>query len=100
MCYMARSTLCLDAENFIGVAGRIAYTDDVVRVHCLIVIYFAGHRRSISSMICSAQRIASPMALIVAGTLAPPSYCASFRAARILAAMSSTRFRPSSIQVV
>jgi hypothetical protein len=36
------------------------------------------------------------MALTVAGTRAPPSYCASFRAARMLAAISRTRFRPSS----
>jgi hypothetical protein len=69
---MARSTLRLDAENFIRVAGRIAYTDDVVRVHRLIVIYFAGHRRSISVMISSAHRIASAMALIVAGARVPP----------------------------
>ena len=56
----------------------------------------AGHRSSIARMICSAQRTASPIAVIVAGTLTPPSYCASLRAAKMLAAMSSTRLRPSS----
>jgi hypothetical protein len=40
------------------------------------------------------------MAQIVAGTRAPGSYCASFRAARMLAAISSTRLRPSSIEAV
>src|SRR6266849_2956476 len=59
--------------------------------------HFAGHRRSISVRICSAYRIASAIALIVAGTRAGASYCASFRAARMAAAISSTRFRPSSI---
>src|SRR5690349_11740453 len=34
---------------------------------------------------------------MVAGTRLPPSYCASFRAARMLAAINSTRLRPSSI---
>src|SRR5579864_3565255 len=38
------------------------------------------------------------IALIVAGTLFPPSNCASLRGARILAAINGTRFRPSSIQ--
>ena len=47
-------------------------------------------------MISSAQRTASAIALIVAGTLFPPSNCASLRAARILAAINSTRLRPSS----
>ncbi len=36
----------------------------------------------------------------VAGTRAPLSYCASFRAARMLAAISSTRLRPSSMSAV
>jgi DNA mismatch endonuclease (patch repair protein) len=36
------------------------------------------------------------MALIVAGTFAQPSYWASFRAARMLAAINRTRLRPSS----
>ena len=40
------------------------------------------------------------MALTVAGTRAPPSYCASLRAARILAAINSTRLRPSSTSAV
>jgi hypothetical protein len=39
------------------------------------------------------------MALIVAGTRLPPSNGASFLAARIAAAMSRTRFRPSSTVV-
>ena len=54
----------------------------------------AGHRSSIAFMISSAHRTASAMALIVAGTLFPPSNCASLRAARILAAINSTRLRP------
>ena len=48
--------------------------------------YFIGQRRSISLRICSAHRIESDIALIVAGTLAVPLYCASFRAARIAGA--------------
>lgn len=36
------------------------------------------------------------MALIVAGTRFPGSYCASLRAARIEAAIKRTRLRPSS----
>ena len=48
----------------------------------------AGHRSSIAFMISSAHRTASAMALSVAGTLFPPSNCASFRAARILAAIN------------
>jgi hypothetical protein len=59
--------------------------------------YFTGQRLSISFRISSAQRSPSPIALTVAGTLVPPSYWASLRAARIDAAMSSTRLRPSSI---
>lgn len=51
------------------------------------------------SMISSAQRTASAIALTVAGTLFPPSR-ASLRAARILAAIRSTRFRPSSTMAV
>jgi hypothetical protein len=34
-----------------------------------------GHRRSISTKISSAHLIESAMALTVAGTLFPPSYC-------------------------
>jgi hypothetical protein len=41
----------------------------------------------------------SAIALIVAGTLFPPSNCASLRAARILAAINSTRLRPSAVQI-
>jgi hypothetical protein len=40
------------------------------------------------------------MALTVAGTRAPLSYCASLRAAKIEAAISSTRLRPSSTVAV
>jgi hypothetical protein len=47
-------------------------------------------------MISSAHRTASAMAATVAGTRFPPSYCASFRAAKIDAAINKTRFRPSS----
>jgi hypothetical protein len=46
----------------------------------------AGQRSSIAFMISSAHRTASAIALIVAGTLLPPSNCASLRAARMLAA--------------
>jgi hypothetical protein len=42
-------------------------------------------------MISSAHRTASDIALMVAGTLFPPSNCASLRASRILAAINSTR---------
>jgi hypothetical protein len=49
---------------------------------------FVGCRRSISSMIRSAQRIESAMAQIVAATRFPGSYCASFRVERIAAAIS------------
>ena len=55
-----------------------------------------GQRSSISLRISSAQRTASEMAATVAGTRLPPSYCASLRAARILAAINNTRLRPSS----
>ena len=51
-------------------------------------------------MISSAQRTASEIAATVAGTRFPLSYCASFRAAKMLAAISSTRLRPSSIEAV
>src|SRR4029077_10641108 len=57
---------------------------------------FRGRRRSISSIILSAHRLESAMPLTVAGILARLSYCASFRAARIEAPISSTRFLPSS----
>lgn len=43
----------------------------------------AGHRSSMAFMISSAQRTASAIAPIVAGTLFPPSNCANLRAARI-----------------
>ena len=49
-------------------------------------------------MISSAHRTASAIALIVAGTLFPPSNWANLRAARILAAINRTRLRPSSTQ--
>jgi hypothetical protein len=55
-----------------------------------------GQRSSMTFMISSAQRTASAIALTVAGTLFPPSNCASLRAARILAAINSRRLRPSS----
>jgi hypothetical protein len=53
-----------------------------------LVEFFDGHRRSISAKISSAHRAASAMAATVAGTRAPLSYCASFRAAKIGAAIS------------
>ncbi len=62
------------------------------------LLTFVGHLRSISAMISSAHRIASEIAQIAAGTRAPPSNCASRRAARMLAAMSKTRFLPSSME--
>jgi hypothetical protein len=55
-----------------------------------------GQRSSMTRRICSAQRTAFSIAMMVAGTFVPPSYCASFRAARMLAAISKTRLRPSS----
>jgi hypothetical protein len=61
-----------------------------------LTAYLEGQRRSISLRISSAHRTASAMALMVAGTRFPPSYWHSFRAARIAAAISKTRFRPSS----
>jgi hypothetical protein len=54
----------------------------------------AGRRSSIAFMISSAHRTASAIALIVAGTRFVASNCASLRAARILAAINSTRLRP------
>jgi len=51
-------------------------------------------------MIRSAHRTASAIALTVAGTRAPLSYCASLRAAKIEAAISNTRFLPSSTSAV
>jgi hypothetical protein len=42
-----------------------------------------GQRESISRIISSAHRTASAIAATVAGTRFPPSYCASFRAARM-----------------
>ena len=71
-----------------GTASRMNKPD---KTQCVV-----GHRSSIRRRISSAQRIASAIAVIVAGTLAPPSYWASFRAAKIEAAIRSTRFRPSS----
>jgi hypothetical protein len=62
--------------------------------------YSAGHLSSIFAMICSAQRIASAMAATVAGTRAPESCCDNFLAARMEAAISSTRLRPSSTVAV
>jgi hypothetical protein len=56
----------------------------------------AGQRSSIAFMISSAHLTASAIALTVAGTLFPPSNCASFRAARIPATIANTRLRPSS----
>ena len=49
-------------------------------------------------MISSAHRIASEMAQMVAGTRAPPSYCDSRPAARMLAAISNVLFLPSSME--
>ena len=62
------------------------------------LLTFVGHRRSISAMISSAQRIESVIAQMVAGIRAPPSNCASFLAAKMLAAINRTRLRPSSME--
>ena len=59
-----------------------------------------GKRSSIAFIISSAQRTASAIALRVAETLLPPSNCASLRAARMLAAINSTRLRPSSTSAI
>jgi hypothetical protein len=58
-----------------------------------------GQRLSILAKIRSAVVIASAMVISLAGD-GLPSHCASFRAARMLAAISRTRLRPSSIQSV
>jgi hypothetical protein len=73
------------------------HTWNLLRTHQFYPCPVVGYRRSISAKISSAQRIESAMALTVAGTRFPPSYCASFLAAKIDAAISRTRFRPSSI---
>jgi hypothetical protein len=57
-----------------------------------------GHLLSILAIIRSASTIASAMADSSAGE-GRPSQFTSFRAARMLAAMSRTRLRPSSIGV-
>jgi hypothetical protein len=57
----------------------------------------AGQRSSMAFSSSSAHRTASEIADRVAGTLFPPSNGDSFRAAKIAAAMSRTRLRPSSI---
>ena len=64
--------------------------------HCPIsgAQFLAGHRSSIAFIISSAHRTASAIALRVAGTLFLPSNCASLRAARIVAAIRSTRLQP------
>jgi hypothetical protein len=54
-----------------------------------------GQRESIFAMIRSANVIASPMADSDAGECLP-SHCVRLRAARMQAAIKSTRFRPSS----
>lgn len=59
-----------------------------------------GHFLSIAAKILSAQQTASSMAAIVAGTRASGGYWASFLAAKIEAAISTTRLRPSSTQAV
>jgi hypothetical protein len=58
---------------------------------------FTGHRSSIRRKISSAHLIASLIGLTVAETRVPPSYCASFRAARIAAMIPITRLRAWSI---
>ena len=55
-----------------------------------------GHIVSISIMISFAKRIASAIALTVAGMRGVAEYWASLRAARIAAAISKTLLRPSS----
>jgi hypothetical protein len=50
------------------------------------------------ALLMVAHRTASEIAVIVAGTRFPPLKVGNFLAARIAAAMSTTRFRPSSIQ--
>ena len=49
-------------------------------------------------MISLAYCTASEIAQIVSGTFLAPGYCASLRAARIAAAISRTRLRPSSMR--
>lgn len=66
---------------------------------CHVISYLGtGYRSSRAFRSSSAQRTASAIADLVAGTLFPPSKPDSFLAARIDAAISKTRLRPSSIQ--
>src|SRR5437870_12914346 len=79
--------------------GLINIFSDFSNYGCLVAhsrLKAHGQRASISCIIRSAHLTASAMAQIVAGTRAPPSYCASLRAARMLAAINKTRLRPSS----
>jgi hypothetical protein len=62
-------------------------------------VLLVGHLLSILAMIRSAIMIASAMADSNAGE-GRPSQCASFLAARMLAAISRTRLRPSSTLTV
>ena len=57
---------------------------------------FVGQRASISLKILSASEIASAIVDSKTGE-GLPSQCATFRAAKMDAAISSTRFRPSSM---
>jgi hypothetical protein len=88
-----------------GPAPKTCATTAVLSVHRILdpcAAHYFGirsprQRLSTSSMILSAHRTASAIALIVAGTLAALSNCASFLAARIEAMIAMTRLRPSSI---
>jgi len=62
--------------------------------------FLTGQRLSISFRISSAHRTPSTIALTVTGTRVPPSYIASFQAAKMLAAINSTRFLPSSLPYI
>jgi len=67
---------------------RIRATQFTVTSHLLAAL---GHRASMVRMISSAHRTASSIAQIVAGTQLTRSNWASFRAARMAAAISRTR---------
>jgi hypothetical protein len=94
------------------VLEKLHHTAAIAQAHCPATIRYGFGFSFVSFFICSypgwtiagrfprmissAQRTASEIAATVAGTRFPPSYCANFRAARILAAINSTRLRPLS----
>ena len=70
----SRRTIVISALAFLSAIALVA-----------VGAFYFGSLPSISLIISSAHRTASAIAATVAGTRFPPSYCASFRAARIAA---------------